>query len=218
MQKDNKHKLSLTSLILGLLFLGLSFFVNKDVFRSIDYNALVAFQNTFGRSVDLPFSLLTLLGSSEVILTAVVIIFFLIFWLKKYLFIEIFLIFAIYVFELLGKILIYHPKPPVGFNRYVLDIFFPSSFIVETQYSFPSGHMARTTFLTIIILYLVTSLFKKKINSLLIYGLCVLFISLIFISRIYLAEHWLSDVVGGLLLGGSLATFTLSIGDYAKLK
>lgn len=210
MDKKNKLKFLWISLGLALTFLLLSFYVNKDIFRSLDYNILLGIQSLINRSADLPFSILTLFGSSEVIMAILSIIFIAVYFWKRHLFTGIFLISAVYIIELAGKLLIYHPKPPSVFNRYALDIFFPSSFIVSTSYSFPSGHVARTTFLAILLCFL-WFLFSKKRNSRIVFVAgCAIFLSLVFVSRIYLAEHWLTDVAGGLLLGSSIAMFAIT--------
>jgi len=206
-----KSKYFKSSIILTLSFLFLSYFVNKDIFRTIDYDILVGFQTAFGRFVDVPFSILTLLGFSEVTFTIAGVIFIILFLRKKRIFPEIFLIFLVNMVELIGKMIIYHPKPPAVLNRYALDIFPPSSFVVSTNFAFPSGHVARTTFLIIIISYFLLAATKNKPHRLCIFVFSVLFITAVMVSRIYLAEHWLSDVIGGLLLGSSLATFTLAL-------
>lgn len=210
MSKKTRLRFINASIILATLLLFLSFLVGKDVFRNLDYNTLIRFQSLFGRWVDLPFSVLTLLGSSEVVLTVLLIIMVVLYWRKKHIFSGVSLIFIVYVLELAGKLLIYHPKPPVIFNRYALNIFFPSSFVVETSYSFPSGHMARITFLVIILGFLWFFFDKHKKNRIIFIVSSAIFIVLILVSRIYLAEHWLSDVLGGLLLGSTLATLAIS--------
>lgn len=210
MQDNSRLKFIKAGTVLGILFLILSFLVNKDIFRGLDYNVLLGFQSLIKRSADLPFSLITLFGSSEVIMAILSIIFIAVYFWKRHLFTGIFLISAVYIIELAGKLLIYHPKPPSVFSRYALDIFFPSSFIVSTSYSFPSGHVARTTFLAVLLCFLWFLFSKKRKSRIVFVAGCVIFLSLVFVSRIYLAEHWLTDVVGGMLLGSSIATLAVA--------
>jgi len=73
------------------------------------------------------------------------------------------------------------------------------------SYSFPSGHalVAAATYLTIGLL-LADRLTTKRAKTLCI-ALCALVAIAIAGSRVYLGVHYLSDVVGGLVLGTALA-------------
>jgi membrane-associated phospholipid phosphatase len=66
---------------------------------------------------------------------------------------------------------------------------------VAPPYSFPSGHMLRTTFLVAV------TREQQRQWRLAGWGL----VGAMAVTRIYCNEHWLSDVVGGALLGWSLA-------------
>lgn len=209
--KDNSSQSSflLISIFSGLCFFILSFFVNKDIFRGPDYNITVYLQNIIPRVFDVPFSVLSLIGSTEVTFGICLIIFCAILYKNHKFFLGIFLYFLIFVIELAGKLLIYHPLPPVIFHRYALGIQLPSGFFVNTHFSFPSGHVARIIFICIILLFLTWRQKKIYLPQIIISFLIALFIASVFVSRVYLGEHWLSDVWGGVLLGISVSFLSL---------
>jgi membrane-associated phospholipid phosphatase len=86
--------------------------------------------------------------------------------------------------EIAIKTAIPQPPPPEELSR--SDELVPYVHI-RFAGAFPSGHVARTAFLAGI----------SHIPT----WLAALVIALMMVSRVYLGDHWISDVVGGLLLG-----------------
>lgn len=96
---------------------------------------------------------------------------------------------AVVLIESALKILLPHAPPPADRTRTVeLLPFLHVSFVN----SFPSGHVARTAFLL-------------RIANGVPWWLVATGIALMVLSRVYLAEHWLSDTIGGLVLGLAVA-------------
>ncbi|MEK7127639.1 MAG: phosphatase PAP2 family protein [Patescibacteria group bacterium] len=181
-------------LIFGFFVTGL--LVSGRRFVEFDLLATKSLQNIFPRFFDFPFSVFSLLGSSEIIGLLILAIAAAVYFKYQKIFWGLGAIVFIYIIELLGKFFLYHPGPPEEFFRYSIPFFFPSGGFVHTNYSFPSGHVSRTLFLVIILIFLI----RKKWA----YITGALFALIMIISRVYLGEHWLSDTVGGAFLGSSI--------------
>jgi membrane-associated phospholipid phosphatase len=109
---------------------------------------------------------------------------------------------AIVVFEIYGKSIVHHPSPPFGMVKHPTTIF-PADYVNE-QYSYPSGHAARSLFMAIIIgITLWRERIRKKYLFVSAIALLSGYVLLVSVSKVYLGHHWFSDVVGGLLLGAS---------------
>ncbi len=76
-----------------------------------------------------------------------------------------------------------------------------SNLLLETDYSFPSGHATMATIFLLSSIFLIAPAIKNNFTrNIFLICTCVIF-PLVIVSRIYLSVHWFSDVLTGILLG-----------------
>lgn len=185
-----------------IIFYGFSYWVKHGGMKQTDFNLTVKAENKVPDRWDAALSVLSLAGSFEI--TTLVLGLVLV-WRKEW---QGLLVFGMYSLglgvELFGKSFLPHPSPPFMFYRYHIAFLFPSSY-VHTNFSYPSGHAFRSTFIILFLTWLIWKSDKldKRLKAIFWTGLWVFLAAMLF-SRISLGEHWTSDVIGGVVAGLSL--------------
>lgn len=201
-------KLFLLSLFFTFLFTYFSYAVAKERWTKLDFDTTVKLQDhIISRRFDKYSSYFSLLGSIEVTLIFCLIM---VVWslirLKWLAFLGWLMIVPASMVEVFGKLVLYHPAPPVFLHRSVFSTTLPA-FYVHTDYSYPSGHMVRLVFILVIFISMVYFGKKHLVSKIISLGFLLGLIFLMGLTRVYLGEHWMSDVIGGLILGLGVGLF-----------
>lgn len=197
----------LFGIFIFLFFIFFSYLVHKNIFLQFDFDTTVRLQDKISRRFDGAFSLLTLVGDFEIVTLLLLTI--LVLRRKLQSVFVVFFYGFLHLFELYGKNFVEQLPPPEFMLRVQKIIDFPR-FYVREQFSYPSGHAGRAVFLSVLLAFILVRT-KKLSRTQKVFILIALFTYDIFMftSRIYLGEHWISDVMGGALLGLSLGVISL---------
>lgn len=186
--------------LFALAFVVLCVLVAFDATRTVDWWGLTLAHPVASYPLDVAASLVTLLGEPQ-ITGAVAVALSLSWWQRRGVQgLVPLLLFVGVAIEVVLKDVLPHPGPPPEFSRGLrlpLFLHFARSLFLHfaTPYSFPSGHMLRTTFLVMLLSEHVP---RWRIAAWTL--VCAMAV-----TRVYLNDHWVSDVGGGILLGLTLA-------------
>jgi undecaprenyl-diphosphatase len=96
------------------------------------------------------------------------------------------------VIETTVKVLTHRPRPPA---EQALDTF--------TRFAFPSAHVIYATVIYGALAFLLVTWSSRHGLRALILATAVIIVALVGLSRMYLGAHWLTDVLGGMILGAA---------------
>lgn len=176
-------------------FLSLAALVALGATRELDRATTIALQSIASEPLDVLVNWHTLLGQLVVTLAAAALLA-VVAWrrLGGYAWLGPLLILATGGLELVFKFALQHPGPPDEFVRAFMN---PLGVRLHSPSSFPSGHLARLTFLSITL----AGLFPSRAS----WTAAIAFVALTLFARVYIGDHWISDALAGLALGAAVA-------------
>jgi undecaprenyl-diphosphatase len=183
-------------------FIALAALVAVGATRGIDLATTHAFQTLASSPLDLLVNWHTLLGQLAITLPAAALLA-VVAWRRHggWAWLAPLAILATGPIELVFKFGLVHPGPPEELTR---EFFNPLGVRVEAPSSFPSGHMARLTFLAVV----VAGMFPSRLAWI----AAGAFVAISLFARVYIGDHWISDAIGGLALGAGLAASAVAWG------
>ena len=184
-------------------YVAIALLVDAGAFRWLDLRMTHYLQGRGSTGQDIALGIFSYLGSIEVTLVIAVLLGVGLFrGLRLLAVLPVAFILLGSALEILGKQLIVSPAPGSALQRF--PEFLPSLGHQIGRWSFPSGHLVRATLTYGLVLYLAErwELFGRDSSRL--SPVLVLVIFFVGYGVVYLGWHWLSDAIGGLLLGLAL--------------
>lgn len=205
---------TITCLIIFSLFVFISvaFWLTPSNGYLYDYHVIAWIETMSTKFLNQIMLIISLIGSSEVILLTTVIIS-AVFLVKRYWQLLSFFMFVSVggvALNFLLKILFQKERP--GGNVSSIEVF-NFSFDIPS-YSFPSGHMMRVTLLFLFLIYLSYSFIKNSFLKWTVYLISLLLMIGVAFSRIFLDAHFLSDIIGAVSI--SITWFCLVLLIFKK--
>ena len=184
-------------------YVAIALLVDAGAFRWLDLRMTHYLQGRGSTGQDIALGIFSYLGSIEVTLVIAVLLGVGLFrGLRLLAVLPVAFILLGSALEILGKQLIVSPAPGAAFQRF--PELLPSLGHQIGRWSFPSGHLVRATLAYGLVLYLAErwELFGRDSSRL--SPVLVLVVFFVGYGVVYLGWHWLSDAIGGLLLGLAL--------------
>jgi membrane-associated phospholipid phosphatase len=90
--------------------------------------------------------------------------------------------------------------------------------VTEQTLAFPSGHAMGTSVFAVIVVSLVLAGGPRRSVRWLAVGVAAVVVLVVGASRVYLGVHWVTDVLGGWLVGGAWATVCVTTASQLRLR